>query len=192
MLLLAQPQSAFALEDEHGLVVREMEMERKCLLAPPHLEPARADALSTGGCAEPLSPEGEATLFQDLIVALHQRGLVHAFFPSCTRGFWPRGTAVMFASATRSATFCAIRVSACASGRPGSAATTGRPSSLPTRMARLIGTRPRKGTPSLPAASSAPPLAKMSVSWWQCGQTNPLMFSTNPSTGMFTLSNMVL
>src|SRR5438094_913702 len=191
MLLLAQPQSAFALEDEHGLVVREMEMERKCLLARLQLEPARADARSTGGCAEPLSPEGEAALLHDLVVALHQRGLVHAFFPSCTRGFCPRGTAVMFASATRSATFCAIRVSAWASGRPGSAATTGRPSSLPTRIAGLMGTRPRNGTPSLAAACSAPPLEKMSVSWWQWGQTNPLMFSTNPSTGMFTLSNIV-
>ena len=31
----------------------------------------------------------------------------------------------------------------------------------------------------------------MSVSWPQCGQTKPLMFSTKPSTGMLTLSNIV-
>src|SRR5204862_928098 len=106
MLLLAQPQSAFALEDEHGLVVREMEMERKCLLARLQLEPARADALSTGGCAEPLSPEGEAALLHDLVVALHQRGLVYAFFPSCTRGLCAGGSAVLFECAIRSGTIC--------------------------------------------------------------------------------------
>ena len=55
-----------------------------------------------------------------------------------------------------------------------------------------MGTRPRKGTLSFAAACSAPPLEKISVSCWQFGQTKPLMFSTNPSTGMLTLSNMTL
>ena len=32
----------------------------------------------------------------------------------------------------------------------------------------------------------------MGVAMWQCGQTNWLMFSTMPSTGMCTLSNICL
>src|SRR2546428_5903487 len=164
VLLVTQPQHAFALEDEDALVVREMEMEGKRLLSRLQLEPAHPEPLPASCRPQPFAAEREAALLHDLIVALQQRSPAHAFFPSCTRGFCPRGTAVMLASATRSATFCAMRISACASGRPGSAATTGRPSSLPARMAVLIGTRPRKGTPSLAAACSAPPLEKMSVS----------------------------
>src|SRR5207249_11737400 len=82
MLLFSQPQGAFALEDEDRLVVGEMEMERKRLLTRLQLEPAHAQALSACGGAEPLPAKSEAALLHDLIVALHQRGLVHAFFPS--------------------------------------------------------------------------------------------------------------
>src|SRR2546428_11624102 len=181
---LPQPQDTLSLEDEHRLGVGEVEMHGERFLPGGDLDPARADAFSAVRCRQPLAAEGESAVLLRLLLTLHQRGLVHGFFPSCTRGFCPRGTAVMFAIATRSATFWAIFVNACASGSPGAAATTGRPSSLPARMAELIGPRPRKGTPSLHAACSAPPLDHMYFSWWQFGQMKPLMFSTNPSTGM--------
>ena len=42
------------------------------------------------------------------------------------------------------------------------------------------------------AAARAPPWSKMGVSWRQWGQTKVDMFSTMPSTGMPTLSNMSL
>src|SRR5262249_49899531 len=91
--------------------------------------------------------------------------LPHAFFPSWTSPRpAARGAAVRLAIETRSAMFWAIFISACDSGSPGSAATIGRPSSLPARIAGLIGTRPRNGTESFAAACSAPPLEKMSVS----------------------------
>src|SRR5439155_1421488 len=123
--LLSHPQDTLSLEDEHRLVVAEVEMHGKCLLPRQELEPAQAETFSAGRCREPLAAECEPAALLHLLLTLHQRGLVQGFFPSCTRGFCPRGTAVMFAIATRSAMFWAMRVSACASGSPGSAATTG-------------------------------------------------------------------
>src|SRR6202022_2051795 len=153
VLLLSEPQHAFAFEHEHRLLVGEVEMEREGLFSGLQLEPAHPDALRARRGAQPLPPEPEPLLVHVLLLALYQRGPVHDFFPSCTSGFWPRGTAVMLASATRSAMFWAMRVSACASGSPGTAATTGRPSSLPARMGVWLGTR--RGT--APPASPAPP-----------------------------------
>src|SRR3989449_11598891 len=97
MLLLSQPQDTLSLEDEHRLGVGEVEMHGERLLPRRELEPAQADAFSAGRCRQPLAAEGESAVLLRLLLALHQRGLVHGFFPSCTRGFCPRGTAVMFA-----------------------------------------------------------------------------------------------
>ena len=46
--------------------------------------------------------------------------------------------------------------------------------------------------PNISAALRPPPWSKMGVVLAQCGQTNWLMFSTMPSTGMWTLSNICL
>src|SRR5207253_303240 len=112
VLLVAQPEDALSLQDEDRLLVGQMVVEREGLLPRLQLEPAHAQALAARGGPEALSPEREVSLLQRLIVALQEGRLVHAFFPSCTSGFCPRGTAVMLARATRSATFCAMRTSA--------------------------------------------------------------------------------
>ena len=65
----------------------------------------------------------------------------------------------------------------------------GVPSSQPIRMARSIGTSPRKGRPMRKAAAFTPPCPKIAVSVWQLGQWKLDMFSTMPRMGTFTVWN---
>ena len=60
------------------------------------------------------------------------------------------------------------------------------------RICRLIGTSPRNGTSSSSARRRAPPLPKISCLALHCVQTKWLMFSTIPSTLMFTFLNMAI
>jgi len=57
---------------------------------------------------------------------------------------------------------------------------------------RVDGTSPNTGTSNSAARRRAPPLPKMSYRLLHAGHTNPLMFSTIPSTGMLTLRNMAI
>jgi tetratricopeptide (TPR) repeat protein/TolB-like protein len=80
--------------------------------------------------------------------------------------------------------------SALPAGDSGADTTVGAPASPASRMAGSSGTRPRNGTFISSARSLPPPEPKTSIASPQCGQVSPLMFSTMPSTRVFTLSNI--
>ena len=66
------------------------------------------------------------------------------------------------------------------------------PSSANSRSSMQMGNSPRNGTPSSAARRRAPPEPKMSCRAPQFGQRKKLMFSTMPSTSIFTRRNMAI
>src|SRR6266511_2188799 len=91
---------------------------------------------------------------------------------------------------TCAARFSATRRKARALSDSGMDWTMGFPSSEVVRISVERGISPKKGTSLAAANRRAPPLPKISSRWPQCRHSKPLMFSTNPRTGVRSLVNM--
>jgi hypothetical protein len=91
---------------------------------------------------------------------------------------------------TCAARFSATRPKARALGDSGIDWTIGFPSSEVVRISVERGISPKKGIPLAAVNRRVPPLPKISSRWPHCGHSKPLMFSTNPSTGVRSVLNI--